>query len=126
MRSSCGKYPTAYVASVVDVVMGVSSPPVAGREYTFQVPLRFDETSSLVSSAEKPAVRTCSTLVNCSMVYRFGVRAPGSREAGVWRVAAAAAAPRAAARMKKTRARVTIGSLQPGRRNSGADRDIRA
>src|SRR3954470_15459462 len=87
MRSSFGKYETAYVVSF-DFVSAVGFPPVTATLYALKTPLSFDENRILVSSAEKDEPLTLVVAMNCSMVYwrdgRFCAAgaAGGARSAG--------------------------------------------
>src|SRR3954470_4973227 len=68
MRSSFGKYETAYVVSF-DFVSAVGFPPVTATLYALKTPLSFDENRILLSSAEKDEPLTLVVAMNCSMGY---------------------------------------------------------
>src|SRR5918993_4096972 len=108
MRSSCGKYDTAYVDSVVELVTGANSPPVTATEYTFQMPVLFEDNRIRDSSEENDAPRIDTVSRNCSIVYCFGERG-GDEGRTAWAETAPATSISAnEKKAKRSRAKIAI------------------
>src|SRR5918993_3147009 len=108
MRSSCGKYDTAYVDSVVELVTGANSPPVTATEYTFQMPVLFEDNRIRDSSEENDASRIDTVSRNCSIVYCFGERGWGEGRTAWAETASATSISANGKKAIRSRARIAV------------------